>query len=620
VGTVTTAAPQRLLIQATVQNPSAQTNTATISHPDQFDPVTSNNTAMATLTPQQADLALAKSVSNATPNVGDTISYTVTLTNLGPDTATNVQVTDALPAGVSFVSATPSAGTYNSAAGLWTLSSVTTASPETLVLTGTVVNPASAINTSIITHANQFDPDTSNNQATARETPRQADLSLTKTVSDPTPNVGDTITYIVTISNSGPDSATNVQVRDELPAGLTFVSATTSHGTYDHTTGIWSVGTVTTSTPESLVVQAVVAGPAPQTNTARITHSDQFDPNPAGNTADSTLTPQQADLEVSKTVNNPLPVEGQTITFTVTVSNNGPDAATNVQVTDPLPSGLVFVSATPSQGLYDPGTGRWTVGTVNARARATLLLNVMVVSLDPQTNAAKITHVDQFDPVPANNIDGIVVLAMPVTPPPVTVPPAVTSLQRFGYHAQPTLFVLTFSSALDPARAQNVHNYTLAPIGPHGRLGKQIRIVSAVYNPATQTVTLHPAIRVYLFQSYRLVVNGMAPDGLSSPSGTLLDGAGNGKPGSNYVKVFGRSILAGANRPASQRGRVLGRQSQPGHARAVPHSGQHAAHQAPARTGQRAGVPSVAGTTGVGLNPVAVDAALESLIVPPQRR
>ena len=63
--------------------------------------------------PPQADLALAKTVSNPTPNVGNTISYTVTLTDKGPDAATNAQVTDLLPAGVTFVSATPSQGTYD---------------------------------------------------------------------------------------------------------------------------------------------------------------------------------------------------------------------------------------------------------------------------------------------------------------------------------------------------------------------------------------------------------------------------------------------------------------------------------------------------------------------------
>ena len=127
----------------------------------------------------------------------------------------------------------------------------------------------------------------------------------------------------------------------------------------------------------------------------------------------------------------------------------------------------------------------------------------------------------------------------------ISTPPSVTSLQRFGFHAQPTEFVLTFSSALDPASAQNTNNYTLTPVGPHGHAGKKIRIVAAVYNPLTNTVTLHPATRVYLFRHYKLVVNGTAPDGLASPAGTLLDGKGNGLPGSDYVRTFGPLILAG---------------------------------------------------------------------------
>ena len=72
-------------------SPGAQTNTATISDADQFDPNTGNNSASATETPQQADLAVTKTVSNPTPNVGDTITFTVTLTNNGPDAATGVQ-------------------------------------------------------------------------------------------------------------------------------------------------------------------------------------------------------------------------------------------------------------------------------------------------------------------------------------------------------------------------------------------------------------------------------------------------------------------------------------------------------------------------------------------------
>ena len=71
----------------------------------------------------QADLALTKTVSDAAPNVGDQITFTITLTNGGPTaTAAGVAVTDLLPAGLSFVSATPSQGTYDSpgrACGLW---------------------------------------------------------------------------------------------------------------------------------------------------------------------------------------------------------------------------------------------------------------------------------------------------------------------------------------------------------------------------------------------------------------------------------------------------------------------------------------------------------------------
>ena len=69
---MTTSAPQTLGLTVTVVSPDAQTNTATISHADQFDPNPGNNTASATETPQQADLALTKTVSNPTPNVGDT--------------------------------------------------------------------------------------------------------------------------------------------------------------------------------------------------------------------------------------------------------------------------------------------------------------------------------------------------------------------------------------------------------------------------------------------------------------------------------------------------------------------------------------------------------------------
>ena len=117
-----------------------------------------------------------------------------------------------------------------------------------------------------------------------------ADLALAKGVDNTTPNVGDAIHFRITLTNNGPDPATGVDVTDLLPAGLTFVSATPSRGTYSPTTGVWTVGTATTATPQTLVIAATVASPGTQVNTATVSHSDQFDPNPANNSASASYS------------------------------------------------------------------------------------------------------------------------------------------------------------------------------------------------------------------------------------------------------------------------------------------------------------------------------------------
>src|SRR5262249_35224773 len=73
---------------------------------------------------------------------------------------------------------------------------------------------------------------------------------------------------------------------------------------------------------------------------------------------------QEADLAIVKLVNNTTPIFGTPVTYTLIVHNNGPSTATDVVVTDILPVGLVFLSATPSQGSFDHGSGVWTVGTL----------------------------------------------------------------------------------------------------------------------------------------------------------------------------------------------------------------------------------------------------------------
>jgi uncharacterized repeat protein (TIGR01451 family) len=367
----------------------------------------------------QADLALTKTVSDATPNVGDQITFTITLTNAGPVAAAGVTVTDLLPVGFTFVSATPSQGTYTAGTGLWNVGTVTAGAAQTLTITATVVSPSVLSNTATISASSQVDPVPANNSATVSVTPEQANLALTKTVSAATPNVGDQITFTITLTNAGPNTATGVQVTDVLPPGLSFVSATPSQGTYTPATGSWNVGTIASGASTTLAIVATVVSPNAQTNTATIADSDQFDPNPANNTASATETPQQASLAMAKTVSNATPIVGGTITFTITLTNSGPNTATGVQVADVLPAGLTFVSATVSQGTYTPATGLWDVGAVTAGTPRTLTIVATVTGSNPVSNTASISDSDQFDPNTADNSASATVTLRRPGPPPI---------------------------------------------------------------------------------------------------------------------------------------------------------------------------------------------------------
>ena len=412
-----------LVIVAIVQAPSPPgipqpaTNTATVTGRE-YDPDPSNNTDSATETPQYADLAVDKQVSNARPNVGDTITFTITLNNLGYDTATNVTVVDMLPAGLQFVSWTANEGTYNPINGLWTVGTVDTLFARTLQIDAIVLPPLSGVpqprtNTVTVNTSDQYDPDTSNNTDSVTETPQYADLAVEKLVDNPRPNVGQEVSFTINLRNLGVDAATNVQLTDILPAGLTFVSASAPAGTsYQAGSGIWQVGTLVAGGEKSLVIVAAVAGPGSFTNVAAVTKSDQFDPDRNNNRDESTITTREADLEVDKSVSNATPNVGDTITFTVTVSNLGPDSANNVEITDYFPmAGLQLLSAVPSQGSFNTANGVWTVGTVDVGAGGvqTLVISARVLAparntIPPaRTNVATVTKADEYDPNPGNN-------------------------------------------------------------------------------------------------------------------------------------------------------------------------------------------------------------------------
>jgi uncharacterized repeat protein (TIGR01451 family)/fimbrial isopeptide formation D2 family protein len=419
VNTLPVGAAKILTIAAAVARPGTFTNVAAVSASDQYDPNTDNNRDDATLTTRAADLAVVKTVSNATPNVGDTISFTITVSNDGPDSANNVEITDAFPtAGLQFLGATPSQGSYDAGTGVWTVGTVDIgpAAAQTLTLTARVLAPAvntippSQTNVARVTKADEYDPNPGNNTDSATETPRYADLGVKKTTSNVRPNVGELITYTVSLFNLGTSAATNVQVTDSLPGNVAFVSATPAAGTRfteTATGGLWTVPTIAPGQTLLLTLTARATSSSVAFNTATITASDVWDPNNRNDTAKTPTDPQEADLTVVKTVDQPRPNVGDTITFTVALENLGPSIARDVVVTDPLPAGLELVSATPSVGTFNPGTGVWTVGNVAANATNTLTIVARVLApasgpAQPQTNTA--TAISSTpDPNPGNN-------------------------------------------------------------------------------------------------------------------------------------------------------------------------------------------------------------------------
>jgi uncharacterized repeat protein (TIGR01451 family) len=386
------------------------TATGKIIASDEFDNVNSNNDTTIEINPLQADLQLTKAVSNSSPNVGDTISWFVKIDNKGPDESKNIEIQENMPAGVEYVShSLPSgfASTYTitgtNGSGVWKIPSLVSAtvdlanSSKILRIVGKVVSPLKQTNNVEVTKIETFDPNLSNNKASATETPRRADVQLTKDVDNQFPGLNGNVIFKITVKNNGVDIATNLEVTDKLPAGLSYISNSTTAGTYNTATGIWSgISSLNVGASETLTLVAKVEGIGKLINVAEITRVDTFDDNPNNNKDDAIVEAQNSDLSIAKTVNNDKPDLYSTIEYTIIVTNNGPSIANDVVVTDILPTGLEFQSAsspTIPGATYDSISGKWSgLGNLANKGEIVLKYKVKVVGLlESITNQAKVT-------------------------------------------------------------------------------------------------------------------------------------------------------------------------------------------------------------------------------------
>ena len=233
-----------------------------------------------------------------------------------------------------------------------------------------------------------------------------ADVSITKNVNKPTANVGEDITFTLTVANDGPRDATQVEVTDILPTGYTYVSNTPSTGTYNTGTGVWTIGGLANGVQVTLEIVATVKATGVYVNSATV-DANEDDNDTSNNTDTATIGAVAiADVSIVKDVNNALPNVGEDVTFTLTVNNAGPSTATNVLVTDVLPTGYTYVSNNPSTGTYNTGTGVWTIGGLANGVQATLEIVATVKATGVYLNSATISATED-DNATSNNTDAI---------------------------------------------------------------------------------------------------------------------------------------------------------------------------------------------------------------------
>ncbi|MBJ7471107.1 MAG: DUF11 domain-containing protein, partial [Solirubrobacteraceae bacterium] len=397
------------------------TNSATVdATQDDLTPGNDTATAVTTIAPA-ADLRIVKTADRATADVDETITWTVTATNDGPQGATGVTITDTIPSGVTLqpITGLPSGVTCSVAGSVVSCPvSGTIASGDSVAITlrGTVQRAAAETpQENVATVAgSQLDPDTANNTSRVTTTINAAaDLRVAKSVDVATADVGDTLTWTVTVTNDGPSTATAVQLIDDLPAGTTLLTRTASQGTCSSTPAqvICNVGTLASGASATATITARVeraAAESPVNNAARAT-ATQLDPEPANNlaTASTTIGPA-ADLRIGKTASTATANVGDTITYTLTATNDGPSAATGVVVSDTLPTTLLRTGAlTASQGTCSQAAQTITcaVGALASGASATITVQAVVqesAAASTVANSATIAGT-QLDPDPLNN-------------------------------------------------------------------------------------------------------------------------------------------------------------------------------------------------------------------------
>ncbi|UYX54031.1 cell surface protein [Bacillus thuringiensis] len=419
LGTINNNASRTVTFQATVvslpnQNPIS--NTANITF--QYTPIAGGTTFNGLATSNSAgtqinlvDINGTKSVNKIFTDIGETLTYSISLANIGNIAATSAVYTDPIPSGTTFI---PGSVTVNGitqaganpangiSIGSIAANSTTTISFQVFVPSIPQTNPI--LNSGTTTY--QYIPvpnqpavngtDTTNIVSTQVN---NATVTMTKTVDKNYADIGDTLTYTVAFTGTGNTNANNVIFTDAIPTGTTFVLNSL---TIDGTTQVGAnpansvnIGSIATGTTKNVSFQVVV-NTIPVSNVVSngSSASYQYTVNPSQspvtkNIASNVVTTQinNANLTLTKSTNKQFATIGDTISYTVLITNSGNTAATNVQLTDPLPNGTILTPGTVTlNGVLQNVNSliALPIGTIPGGATFTLSFQVTVINITSQ--------------------------------------------------------------------------------------------------------------------------------------------------------------------------------------------------------------------------------------------
>lgn len=357
-----------------------------------WDLKNNNDSAGINVNPS-ADLAVEILVNDTNPKFNSLVKWTLRVTNNGPDEATGVVVCDLLSKDLIYLSST---GNYDVKSGLWNIETLESGKSVSIDIV-TLVNKTGKIANDASVSGKEYDWNLSNNydnKSIAVDV--CADLAIKKLVNDTNPKFNSLVEWTLRVTNNGPDTATGVVVCDILPEGLISIDKSFN--------GTWNVGKLLNNQTKELTIICLVNKTGKLVNIADIA-GNEYDCNLTNNIVNKSIeVAQSADLFVKKYVNNTSPDFGEIIKWSVVVSNNGPDIATNVQVNDLLDDGLIFVKSSSTKGNYDVKSGIWTIDSLAPETDETLNIYCKVNKIGKILNFVSVNST-QYDWNESNNHD-----------------------------------------------------------------------------------------------------------------------------------------------------------------------------------------------------------------------